>query len=396
MNDAEIESLLPYATERQAEYLEAIREHGGQRAAARHFDVRMSAVAEAVKYVRKKAAAAGWAPENGLEIPNPEGFITGKVTVQQRGQTVERVWKRMSPSDTANQELAQQYIRWLASDAEGRAGTVEPPQRTDAEILAAYPIFDPHFGLYSWKPETGENYDLDEAERRVTEAADRLVYAMPSAEQALIALGGDVYHINDESAETPASKNRQDTDTRFVHVAEVGFRAITHVVERARQKHAHVHVRPVRGNHDPDALMMMAIALRSYYRDEPRVTIDVDPCLYAYHRFGKVLIGLHHGHGARMNELPLLMAADRPQDWGATEHRYWYCGHIHHKTKDKEHPGVMVETFNTLAGTDAWHYGKGYRHVAKNMQAILHHAEDGEVERHTCSLGRLNRLGQAA
>jgi hypothetical protein len=392
----EIDGLLPYATERQAEYLRAVRDHGGQRAAARHFGVRQYAVNEAIRYVRKKAADAGWAPENGLEIPNPEGFVTGKVTVQQRGQTVERVWKRMSPSDQANQDLIRQYVQWLAADAEGRAGIVTAPQRTDADMLAAYPIFDPHFGLYAWAPETGENYDIDEAERRVTEAADRLVHAMPAADEALIALGGDIYHINDESAETPASKNRQDTDTRFVHVAEVGFHAITHVIERARVKHRHVRVRPVRGNHDPDALMMMAIALRAYYRDEPRVTVDVDPCLYAYHRFGKVLLGLHHGHGARMDQLPLLMAADRPQDWGATEHRYWYCGHIHHKTRDKEHPGVMVETFNTLAGTDAWHHGKGYRHVAKNMQAILHHAEDGEIERHTCSLGRLNRLGSAA
>jgi len=205
MTPEEIDGLLPYATERQAEYLRAIRDHGGQRAAARALGVQSNAVDEAIGLVRKKAAAGGWAPENGLEIPNPDGFVTGKVTVQQRGQTVERVWKRMSPQDQAQQDLIRRYTEWLAADADGKAGKAATPRRTQADVLAAYPIFDPHFGLYAWAPETGENYDIDEAERRVTEAADRLVYAMPAADEALIALGGDIYHINDESAATPAS-----------------------------------------------------------------------------------------------------------------------------------------------------------------------------------------------
>ena len=81
------------------------------------------------------------------------------------------------------------------------------------------------------------------------------------------------------------------------------------------------------------------------------------------------------------------MAADRPEDWGNTEFRHWMCGHIHHWTA-KEHPGVIVETFRTLAGKDAWHAGKGYR-SRRDMNCIVFHAKYGEIQRIKCDITRL-------
>ena len=92
-----------------------------------------------------------------------------------------------------------------------------------------------------------------------------------------------------------------------------------------------------------------------------------------------------HGDQARPDQLPSVMAADRPEDWGLTKHRYWYVGHVHHKSV-KEHPGCVVETFRTLAARDAWHDGKGYR-AGRDMCLIVHHRQHGEVERHRCDIG---------
>ena len=116
-----------------------------------------------------------------------------------------------------------------------------------------------------------------------------------------------------------------------------------------------------------------------HFKDEPRITINMQPADYLYYRFGKCLIASHHGHGARANELPLLMATDRAEDWGATDYRVWHCGHIHHKTR-KEHPGCEVETHNTLAGKDAWHHQKGYR-ARREASQITYHREHGEIQR---------------
>lgn len=86
-------------------------------------------------------------------------------------------------------------------------------------------------------------------------------------------------------------------------------------------------------------------------------------------------------------DLPLIMAADRKEDWGATMHRVWHCGHIHHKTA-KEFPGCVVETHRTLAASDAWHAGKGYR-SKRDLNAIVYHAEHGEIQRSRFDVGMM-------
>lgn len=261
---------------------------------------------------------------------------------------------------------------------------IECKADTEADLLAVYPMGDPHFGCYAWAEEAGENFDLEEAESRTKAAVDNLVSRTACAERGLLINLGDFFHADNEDARTPASGHALDVDTRHSKVMQVGIRAMVHCIEMLLNKHEQVEVWNVRGNHDPNTSMMLALCLQAWFRENPRVKIPINPSLFSYYRFGRVLIGSHHGHGARMNELPAIMAYDRKEDWGVTDYRYWYCGHIHHK-QSKETPGVIVETFNTLAANDAWHAGKGYR-AASNMQSILHHKDHGEIERHTCSL----------
>jgi len=383
-------------TDRQRELLDAIAEHGSQRGAAKALGLQHGVIRRVVRAVETAATRAGADPEHFVGAELPVGLkVRGTSTAYDENGNVRLQWVKTQASDQAQFEAVEHWAEWLAAGVDGRATPLAPPERSDDSLLSVYPVFDPHCGLYSWAPETGEDFNVTEAERRICGTADRLVASTPNTDHALLILGGDIYHINDGSHATPESRNQLDVDTRLPHVAEAGLRAITHIVERLRAKHSHVTIAPIRGNHDSDMVVMLTIILRAYYRHEPRIDVESHPSLYAYHRFGRVLIGMHHGHGAKMTELPLLMASDRPEDWGGTRHRYWYCGHIHHRTRDKEHPGVMVETFNALTATDAYHHGRGYRNTAKNLQAVIHHAEDGEIERHTCSVDRLNRLTSA-
>lgn len=296
-------------------------------------------------------------------------------------------WVKTKKEKEQQYALLKEHIDWLSKDIKGRAPLVVAPGNTDEDLLTVYPMGDPHFGLYSWQDESGENFDLDEAERRTCAAIDRLVSASPGSETALLINLGDFFHADNNKNETPGGGNKLDVDGRFFKVAQVGLRAMTYCVERLREKHKKVIVWNVIGNHDPHQAQMLALCMANYYHNIESVHIELTPNHYLYYRFGNVLIGSTHGHGAKENNLPLLMAVDRQDDWGATQYRYWYCGHIHHKTS-KEHPGVVVETFRTLAASDAWHAQKGYR-SGKDMQSIVHHKEYGEIERHTCSLKQI-------
>jgi hypothetical protein len=296
-------------------------------------------------------------------------------------------WVKTNVDREKQLELARQAIEALAKSVHGLAPITPPPTSSDDDLLAVYPMGDPHFGLYSYAEETGDNFNLDIAERLTCGAVDRLVSSSPPATTGLLLNLGDAFHADDSSNQTPASGHALDVDTRFAKVAQVGLRALVHCVRRLLEKHERVIVWNMAGNHDPHSAMWLAIAMDAFFANEPRVEVDLCPSLYKFIRFGRVLIGAHHGHGAKPSDLPLLMAADRPQDWGATEYRHWLCGHIHHWTA-KEHPGVVVETFRTLAGKDAWHAGKGYR-SRRDMNCIVYHKQYGEIQRIRCDVAQL-------
>ena len=169
-----------WVTETQIKYLEAVKEHGSQRAAARALGVRPNAVWEALDTYKKAAARRGQAPGHFNDGVAP-GFVMGKVTIQRGPNGVERVWERQSPDAEAQAERLQAIKAGLLDGLQPVA-PLAPPGYTDDDLLTVYPQGDPHAGLYAWKDETGQGFDLGEFERTTKAAIDRLVAsAAPSS-----------------------------------------------------------------------------------------------------------------------------------------------------------------------------------------------------------------------
>lgn len=383
------DSILEFATDRQREYLLAWREHGSLRGAAEAMGVHWRNIIQARDRVARKAAMRGHSPQHDMVHPVPEGFVVKGVSTyyNDEGKPTGQ-WVKSALNEQRKYDMMRDAIVALTDDIRGLAPLIAAPDLTDDDLLAVYPMGDPHFGLYSYAEETGDNFDLQIAEQVTCEAIDRLVSSAPAAKTGMLINLGDAFHADDSSNQTPSSGHALDVDTRFAKVAQVALKAMVHCVRRLLEKHERVVVWNMAGNHDPHSALWLAIAMDAFFTNEPRVEVDLSPSLFKFYRFGKVLIGAHHGHGAKPNDLPLLMAADRPADWGATEFRHWLCGHIHHWTA-KEHPGVVVETFRTLAGKDAWHAGKGYR-SRRDMNCIVFHADYGEMQRIKCDITRLS------
>jgi hypothetical protein len=258
-----------------------------------------------------------------------------------------------------------------------------------ANRMAIYPIGDAHFGMLSWAAETGEDFDLQIAERHLTQAMSHLVDIAPPAQRALIVNVGDFLHADGYVSRTPTSGHALDTDTRWPKVLRVAIRVLVRAVDLALAKHEHVDLINQPGNHDPQSAIMLALCLEAYYRNEPRVTIDTTPAPRRYREFGTNLIGVTHGHTTKAKDLGLLMAAEVPEMWGRAKHRSWICGHIHHEVK-KEFVGVTVETFNTLAAKDAWHNEQGYN-SRRQMSLIVLDKTYGEIVRHRVGVEQLDK-----
>lgn len=380
--------LFDYCTERQRVSLEAIAEHGSIRAAARALGVHFSGLQGAFKAVQKKAALSGYSPQHDMRRTVPDGYVVKGVSTyydqdgKPRGQ-----WVKSAIDKAQQDDLLRAAAEALASEVKGLAPIVKSPKRCDDDLLAVYPLGDPHFGMHAWAKECGDDFDLKIARQLTLGAVDRLVESSPQADTALLLPLGDIFHANDQSNQTPAHKHQLDVDGRFVKVLQIGIETFRHAILRMLEKHQRVVVRFVSGNHDPQAVWALAFTIAAYFDLEPRVIVDLSPARHWFYRFGKVLVGATHGDQSKAEQLLGVMACDRAEDWGQTKHRYWYCGHVHHSSV-KEFPGVTVETFRTLAAADAYAAGHGYR-AGRDMRCIVLHREHGEVERHRCDVGML-------
>jgi len=313
-------------------------------------------------------------------------FVKGTSTLYDEHGKVKLKWVK-----TDNKFDAEKVREWL-EDLAAPLPKVEPSKATGSysdQTLTILPMGDPHVGLYSWNAETGDDFDLDIATTDLCGAVDRLVKTTPPSKECLIANLGDFLHFDNNSGETSRGHNNLDTDTRWAKVLAAGLKAMRQCIASALDHHEKVTVINAIGNHDDHSSLFLSIALANIYENEPRLNIISTPTITHYYRFGKNLIGVHHGHTIKPDKLPLLMATDRPQDWGETTNRLWLCGHIHHLSK-KEYQGVIVETFRTLAGRDAWAASMGYK-SGRDMNAIVLHKEFGEVARYIVSVEMLRQ-----
>ena len=365
------------------EAVEAVSLHGSQNAAATALNLSRSTF----RHRLREAARHGIAPGH-FENGTAPGYLMGKVTVQRGpGGIVERTWERQSPGQQEAFDALEAAIEAITQDIKGALPATAAPSNYDADLLTLIPMGDPHFGLLTWSKEVGEDFDLKIAEELTFAAVDRLCALTPSSETAMLLNLGDFYHADNSNNRTPHSGNQLDVDGRFQLIAQVGLRAMVRCIRRLLEKHAKVIVRNNRGNHDPHQAFMLSLALDAMFHAEPRVEVEMTPASFYYYRFGKTLIGSTHGDGAKLQDLPLIMATDAPVEWAAATWRVWHCGHFHHD-QTKDYPGCTVETHRTLAANDAWHRHQGYR-SGRDMKALIYHREHGEVSRIRCGMSML-------
>lgn len=158
-------------------------------------------------------------------------------------------------------------------------------------------------------------------------------------------------------------------------------RLVVRTIDANLRRHGHVTVRILPGNHDEHAAVAVAYFLLAWYRNEPRVTVDVDPSMFWWFRFGNVMLGATHGHTVKLKDMASIMAHRRAEDWGATRFRYVHGFHIHHSSKiASEGNGVIAESHQTPTPQDAWHFASGFL-SGRSLQSMTYHHQFGEVSR---------------
>jgi hypothetical protein len=347
-----------------------------------------TAVQQSIAILKRNSALRGYAPEHDMNKIVPDGFkVKGVSTYYDADGKTRGQWVKSSADEEKRAQLVKEMYQAMASEIPKMGIIAAPSQAASADLLNVIPMGDPHFGLYAWAEESGDDFDTNIARQLTLGAVDRLMASAPHAETCIILPLGDVFHANDQSNVTPGHKHQLDVDTRFVKVLGIGIQTYRHAIIRALEKHPKVIVRFVSGNHDPQAIWALAFTVHAFFEDNPRVTVDLSPSKFWYYEHGKVLIGSTHGDTVKHETLLGVMASDQAEAWGRTKHRYWYTGHVHHQSV-KELAGVICESFRTMAAKDAYASGHGYR-AGRDMVCITQHRLHGEIERHRCDLGMI-------
>lgn len=377
-------NLLQHATEREREYAEAINEHGSVRRAAKVLQINHTSILRAMASLKRRAALAGYSPEHGLIKPIAPGFTAkGHSTaydLRKPGAPAIIQWVKTT-RDEARQELAvREAIAALMEDVP-RATPALFQGEAARDLCTVYTVTDAHVGMRAWGRETGADWDLEIAERTLCGVFDALIAQSPAAEVGVVAQLGDYLHWDSLVPETPTSRHPVDADSRYSKVVRVAVRVLRHLVDAALRKHAKVVLVVAEGNHDMAGSVWLRQMMAMLYEREGRLQVVDSELPYYVHQHGQVMIGWHHGHLRKREQLPGLFAAQFPRMWGETTKRYVHTGHQHH-VHEQEHPGIHVIQHPTLAARDSYAARGGWI-AERQATAITYHARWGQVGRVT-------------
>jgi len=385
------EKLLDYCvSDQERTYLSATIEHGAMNAAAKVLGVNSGTIRQAVDRVRYRAAKMGYAPDADMTKPTTGPFVVkGTSTLYDEEGKPKIQWVKTALDKEAQLEIMRQAVEAICADVKPTKA-IPPPPDVNGQLLSVYPWGDPHVGMYAWADEVGENFDLAIAEADMCNAVDYLVERSPPSKRGVLINLGDFFHYTNMSGSTERSGHILDRDSRTAKMIDVGVRILKRCIERMREKHEVVEVINAPGNHDETFAHFLNVMFRTLYENEPRVVIHDAPTTRHYLRHGKCLIGVVHGHQTKDRDLPGIMAAERPEDWGQTRHRVFFRGHHHHDNRVEYTGPCFVEMVRTLAPGDSYAVGGGYL-SGRDMKCIVMHEEYGEQMRLTCGIDVLRR-----
>jgi biotin operon repressor len=365
-------------TLKQRQVLDLYNEHKSSIKVSEILGISDRNVRKVIDTCRKKGYA-GSKPQPTYEIGQRTGYEIGKVTTHVQhsleGGVVKNEWIRQYPTE----KDLEQFTQYLEQRVEGKATAIKPPKYKDTDLSIWLPIGDPHFGMYAWAKEAGEDYDVDIAVSVHEQAIRKLLSVREMVDCIYICSLGDLLHADSRRAETEKSKHLLDVDGRFWRVIDMTTECLCRAIEFAATKAKKVKVILLAGNHDPHASGHISRTLSAYYRSSKQIEINTSPAKHIYEEYGNNLVGLVHGDTSKMPSLPAVMSCDMREAWGRTRNHYWFTGHIHQQ-KVFEYPSCVVESFNSLTAKDSYAAEYGYR-SRRQMTSVVIHKEHGEVER---------------
>jgi hypothetical protein len=329
--------------------------------------------------VKNKAAKMGYAPEHDFTRPVPDGYVAKGVSTYYNSEgKPSGQWVKASLTHEALINAMRETVAGFKDQIQP-ADIIAAPAASEEQLCNLYTFTDYHLGMLAWHQEGGADWNVAKAEQTIIAALVQMVNQSPSAHTAVLNIQGDFLHTDGKMPVTPASKHVLDADSRFPKIRRAAIRIIRSLMAICLQRHQEVYLIIAEGNHDEESSGWLADLFAVHYEEDPRVTVNDSVLPFYVFEWGSTMLGVHHGHKVKNENLPLLFAAQFPQSWGRTTRREIHCGHRHHRD-EKEYNGVTVVQHPTLAARDAYAARGGWI-ADRAAWAITYHKDYGAVGR---------------
>lgn len=348
--------LLNYtATETQRKYLQAAIDHGGARPAATALGINKNRIHEALAAAKARAARKGYAPghwDQGV----PEGYSLGLVTRERRHEDGTRSWQRLRPDGASLDAIMDRCLERLQDFP--RFAVIPPPAPSAQTLTNFLGLFDLHIGEKISSDDPYGRWDLEIAKRTIIGCASYAMRTAPKAKRLVLCFGGDAMHYDGVVPVTPTSKHVLHSDGDFDDMVAATLDVAVASIDEALLTHEEVYLIWATGNHDLSSSRMLRQMFGRLYADEPRLTVVQSKLDFYALQFGKVMLGVHHGHGAKLTDYAGVFASMFREMWGATVYAYAHRGHEHH-IASKERGGMVATQHPSLAPSDDYALSKG-------------------------------------
>jgi hypothetical protein len=228
----------------------------------------------------------------------------------------------------------------------------QPPEKVVDDLCTLWPLYDVHWGMHAWGQETGgQDYDLKLARDDLLCAFERVLAQVPCTAHAVLLIGGDFFHADDNRNETPAHRHRLDSDTRFFKTVDTAIATLCFVVQRLLTKSSRVTIRVLRGNHDEHSHRFLTVGLSQRFRD-CAVQVEQDERDLFMFQWGRCALFAHHGDKQTPKDW-ILGLADKCPYYSGSPHRYAYTGHRHAYAAERI-GGTLWQRLDAFCPPDAY------------------------------------------
>ena len=146
---------------------------------------------------------------------------------------------------------------------------------------------------------------------------------------------------------------------------------------------AFVHVFVIPGNHDYYTATLLREALKGWFNNKPYAEIEDSLSPRQSIMYGNSLITFVHGDEGSVKDYPAIIAGENAKDWGESRWRFIFTGHLHTERELPTFGDVTVYRMPSIAGTDDWHFRKGYK-SRKALIGYVVSSDEGVIATEIC------------